>query len=213
MMQRKIYHLSVLLIVAVTLFVSCQKEIDGTIVSGGGSGGGLPANQYPKVGTIWTYRYNWWNSAGGTTNTKIIYHKAVKDTSLGGETWLKIMDVETDTTVYFLKTKTDGLYQYTNSNAYLLCKYPATIGDTYNSFNEGSAESFTVRGVNDSAATGIGNIPLSKYEGVKGGIIIDVIWYNKNGWIIWKYQYKVFGLAMFPIYHLLNQMYIDNIVY
>jgi hypothetical protein len=209
-MRTKLFYLSFGLITALTLLVSCQKEIDGTIVGGGGV---IPANQFPKVGTVWTYRYNWWNSAGGATNTKYVYHRAQKDTTLGGETWLKIVDVDADTTVYFLKTKPDGLYQYTNNNAYLLCKYPATVGDMYNTFNEGSTESFTVRGINDTSATGVGDIPLSKYEGVKGGRIIDEIWYNKNGWIIWKYQYKVFGLAMFPIYHPLNRMFIDNIVY
>jgi hypothetical protein len=210
LMRIKLFYLSFLLIAALTFPVSCQKQIDGTIVGGGGV---VPANQFPKVGTIWTYRYNWWNSAGGATNTKLIYHKAKSEETIAGEKWLKIVDVETDTTVYFLNTKIDGLYQYTNNASYMLCKYPATVGDTYNTFNGGSAEDFTVRAINDTTPTGIGNIPLSKYEGVKGGIIIDVVWYNKNAWIVWKYQYKKFGLAMFPIYHILNQMHIDNIVY
>ncbi len=132
---------------------------------------------------------------------------------LGGEKWLKIVDVETDTTVYFLNTKTDGLYQYTNNAAYLLCKYPATVNDTYASFNGGSAENFTVRGVNDTISTGLGNIPSNKYEGVKAaGYIIDILWYNKNAWIVRKYQYKYLPPPLFA-YYLSNFMFIDDIVY
>ncbi len=148
------------------------------------------------------------------TNTKIVYHKAKSEETLGGEKWLKIVDVETDTTVYFLNTKTDGLYQYANSNSYLLCKYPAAVNDTYNTFNGGSAEIFTVRGVNDTTATSIGDIPLSKYEGVKSGDIIDLIWYNKNAWIVWKYQYKRIPLPpTSSVYYLYTKMFLDNIVY
>ena len=210
-MRTKFFHLSLLLITTFTLLVSCQKEIDGTIVGGGGV---TPANQFPKVGTIWTYRYEWYNVPGGATNSKYVYHRAQKDTTLGGESWLKIIDVDADTTVYFLKTKPDGLYQYTNSAAYMLCKYPATIGDSYSTFNGGSAEVFTVRGVNDSTATGIGFIPLSKYEGVKSGQIIDVLWYNKYSWLTWKFQYKYFCDQQGNCeYYLKNRHYIDNIVY
>ena len=210
-MKTRFYYPALLLVSAFSLFVSCQKEIDGTIVGGGG--GVIPTNQFPKVGTTWTYHYNYWNTPGGFTNVKMIQHRAVSEETLGGEKYLKIVDVETDTLVYYLNTKNDGLYQYTNSNSYLLCKYPAIVGDTYNTFNAGSTELFTVRGVNDTLATGIGDIPLSKYEGVKNSDIIDVIWYNKNAWIVWKYRYIRTGISPFDVYYLKNQMFIDNIVY
>jgi hypothetical protein len=195
------------LILGGSLLISCQKEIDGTM-----AGVIIPAEQAPKLGTIWTYNYFWHNSPGGLTYAKTVYHKAKSEETIGGEKWLKIVDVETDTTVYFLNTKTDGLYQYTNSNAYLLCKYPAAVNDTYNTFNSGSFEDFTVRGVNDTLATGIGNIPLSKYEGVKLTYIIDVLFYNRNAWIVWKYQYR-YSPAPFFAYYLANFMFIDKIVY
>jgi hypothetical protein len=194
----------ILVIVASTI-ISCKKDDEGVLI---------PVDQKPKVGTIWTYYYNWYNSIGGMNQSKIVHHKAKSEETFGGEKWLKIVDVETDTTVYFLNTKTDGLYQYTNSNPYLLCKYPAVVNDTYTSFNDGSSEFFTVRSVNDSLATGIGNIPLSKYEGVKNGDIIDLIWYNKNAWIVWKYQYKrVTTPPPVNVYYLYSRMFIDNIVY
>lgn len=194
------------------MLFSCQKEIDGLIDGSGVTT--LPVIQKPKVGTLWTYRYYWYNSPGGFTNFKIVNHMAVSEETLGSEKWLKITDVETDTVVYFLKNRTDSLYQYANNNAYLFCKYPAAINDTYNTFNEGSVENFTVRGVNDSSATEIGNIPLTKYEGVKTGFIIDEIWYNKSAWIVWKYQYKVIPLSPFPpLRYLYSRMFLRNIVY
>jgi hypothetical protein len=199
----------IILIAGSSAIISCQKEIDGltngTIIP-------APADQKPKLGTIWTYRYYTYHTNGVLNIVKTINHKAKSEETLGGEKWLKIVDVETDTTVYFLNTKTDGLYQYTNNNAYLLCKYPAAINDTYNTFNEGSAESFTVRGVNDTLATGIGDIPLSKYEGVKAGDIIHLLWYNQNAWIVWRSQYRRLS-GPNPIYYLYNKMFIDNIVY
>ncbi|HEX2684102.1 MAG TPA: hypothetical protein VHL77_09230 [Ferruginibacter sp.] len=208
-MRTTLFSLSFLFITAFTL-ISCQKEVDGTIVDGGGV---VPANQFPKVGTIWTYRYEWYNVPGGATNNKVIHHKATKDTTLGGETYLKIIDVEADTTVYYLRTKTDGLYQYTNNNAYLLCKYPASVGDSYSSFNGGSAESFAVLGMDETTPTGIGDIKLSKYEGVKSAYVIDIFWYNKNAWITWKFQYNLLYVSPSYVYFLKSRLYIDNIVY
>lgn len=200
-------------IVSVITLVSCQKEIGGTILNTGGGGGVIPVNQKPKVGTTWTYRYNWNNGLGAPTHVKIVSHKAKSEEMLGGEKWLKIVDVETDTTVYFLNTKTDELYQYTNSNSYLLCKYPAVVNDTYTTFNGGSAEFFTVRGVNDTIPTGIGDIPLSKYEGEKVGYLIDVLWYNTNAWIVRQYQYRLIPVSPSPIYYLYSRMFIQSIVY
>ena len=209
-MKIRSFFIPVLMIAVGCFLASCQKEIDGSTDGGGPV---VPVDQKPKVGTVWTYYYNWWVTPGGATNSKVVYHKAKSEEMIGGEKWLKIVDVETDTTVYFLNTKTDGLYQYTNNNPYLLCKYPASVNDTYTTFNGGSPENFTVRGVNDSTATGLGDIPLTKYEGVKTGYIIDVLWYNKNAWIVWKNQYKVVPVPPSVQYYLYSTMYIDNIVY
>jgi len=208
-MRTKLSYLSLTLITVLTLLVSCQKEIDGTM-----DGVINPANLTPKVGTVWTYSYYWWNSPGGTTNAKTINHVARSEETIGTEKWLKIVDVETDTTVYFLQVKADGLYHYANNSANLLCKYPAAINDTYTSFFGGSAKDFTVRGVNDTTATSIGDIPLTKYEAVKAGDIIDVLWYNKNSWIVWKYQYARITIPIpTNVYYLINRMFLEKIVY
>lgn len=208
-MKRKNILLSFIAIAALLFFVSCQKEVNGDFENGTID----PATLKPKVGTIWTYTYNWYNSPGGAANSKKIYHKATSEETIGGEKWLKIVDQETDTLLYYLNIKADGLYQYTNSNPYLLCKYPATLQDTYNTFNDGSTEDFTISGVNDITATMIGNIPLTKYEGVKAGYIIDEIWYNKNAWIVWKFKYRRIAPPPVSAYYRISSMFLNNIVY
>jgi hypothetical protein len=94
--------------------------------------------------------------------------------------------------------------------------YFAVINDTYTTFNTGTVEDFTVREVDITTATGLGDIPLSKYEGVKPGYpnIIDVIWYNKNSWVTWKKLYKLVPVAPNPpVYFMYSRMLIENIVY
>ena len=186
------------LIIGASAIVSCQKEING-LTTTGGTVIPVPTDQKPRVGTAWTYSYYTFHANGGVFTSKTITHKAKSEETLGGEKWLKIVDMETDTTVYYLNTQTDGLYQYTNNNPYLLCKFPAVINDTYTTFNGGDVEDFKVLAVNDTTPTNIGDIPLSKYEGVKntgfGTYIIDVLWYNKNAWLTWEYKYRKFPVA------------------
>lgn len=197
-----------ILILGAITFLSCQKELDGLSEDGVIN----PADQLPKVGTIWTYRYTTYQVLGSVISAKVIYHKAKSEETLGGEKWLKIVDVDMDTVVYYLNVKAAGLYQYTNNNSFLFCKSPAALNDTYNTFNDGSTEDFTVKGVNDTLPTGIGDIPANYYEGVKGGYLIDRIWYNKNAWIahrvIWRKKPDP-SVA----YYRFSTMYIDNIVY
>jgi hypothetical protein len=197
-----------ILIIGISTLISCQKELDGLTIGGTV----IPANQKPKVGTTWTYRYYTYYSYGPLATAVILTYKAKSEETIGGEKWLRIVDMGADTTVYLMNTKPDGLYHYTNSNAYLLCKYPAAINDTYTTFNDGSVETFTVKGVNDTLATGIGDIPLNYYEGVKSTYLIDLIWYNTYAWIVWETRY--FKSTDPPIrYYLYSKMYLDNITY
>lgn len=188
--------------------MSCQKEIDGTIT------GGIivPANQKPKIGTTWTYNYYTYYSYGGLATSKIIKHRAKNEETLGGERWFNIVDVDADTTVYFLNTKPGGLYQYTNSNSYLFCKYPAAVNDIYNTYNNGGIEDFTVKVVNDTLPTGVGNVPVNYYEGIKNGILIDLIWYNDNAWIVRNIVWRRLSPPG-TTYYRYSAMYIDNINY
>lgn len=197
-----------LIVLSALILASCQKEIDGTVFSGGVN----PATQKPKVGTTWTYRYYIYHQDGSLYQSFIMTHKAKSEDTLGGEKWLNVIDVDADTTVYFLNVKADGLYQYANNTANLFCKYPATIGDSYNTFNEGAAENFIVRGVKDTLPTGIGDILTNYYEGYKSNILIDLVWYNNNAWIVRKTQYRNRSLIT-PSFYKYSTLFLDQIVY
>ena len=197
-----------ILVAAAGTIQSCQKELDGLSEDGIIN----PADQKPKVGTIWTYRYTTYHILGPVVSAKTIYHKAKEEVTLGGEKWLNIVDVGADTTLYFLNVKTGGLYQYSNNNSFLFCKSPAALNDTYNTFNDGSTEDFTVKGINDTLPTGIGDIPANYYEGVKGGYLIDRIWYNKNAWIVHRVIWRKKPDPSVA-YWRYSTMYIDDIVY
>jgi hypothetical protein len=190
------------------LLTSCQKEIDNSLATGGVN----PATQKPKVGTLWTYRHYIYNQDGSLNQALTMTHKAKNEETLGGEKWLNVIDVNADTTVYYLAVKTDGLYQYANNAPNLFCKDPASAGDNYNTFNEGSAENFIVRAVNDTLPTGIGNIATNYYEGYKSTILIDLVWYNKNAWIVRKTQYRNRSVLT-PVFYKYSTLFLDQIVY
>lgn len=189
------------------LFTSCQKQIDGLL-----SSTVAPPKQKPKVGTTWTYRYYVYHQDGSLYTTAVVTHRAKTEVNLGGEAWLEIVDVAADTTVYFLNEKSGGLYQYSNNSANLFCKFPAVVNDTYNTFNEGSAETFTVKAANDTLPTGIGDIPANYYEGVKGTQLIDLIWYNEHAWIVRKTQYRNRSILT-PFFYKHYTFFLDAINY
>lgn len=207
-MKKTFFYAGLNFIAAIALFTSCQKD-----VAGAGNGVPIvPASQVPKTGTVWTYRYYTYYPFGGLLASKIVTHRAQNEENFGGETWLNIINVDSNKTVYYLKTKPGGLYQYANNSANLFCKFPAAVNDTYSSFNDGSTEDFTVRGVNDTLPTGIGNVPVNYYEGVKAGDIVDYIWYNQNAWIV---QRIVWARTIPPNYqyYRYSTMYLNSIVY
>lgn len=210
-MHYKITNLFFFVFFSGILFTSCQKELEGLGNTGGG-GPVIPVNQKPKLGTTWTYRYYTYNQNGSLATSAVIIHKAKTKITQGGEKWLNIVDMGADTTVYLLNENSGGLYQFTNNSSNLLCKFPALINDTYNTFNEGSAESFTVKGVNDTLPTGIGNIAANYYEGVKGAQLIDQIWYNEYAWIVRKSQYRNRSVLI-PAFYKYYTFFLDAITY
>ncbi len=172
----------------VITLVSCQKE--------SGNNNNNNTNQKPKVGTTWTYRYYTYYQNGGLATSATIRYKASSEETLGGEKWLKIIEMGPDTTVYYLKEKTGGLYQYANNASNLFCKNPASLNETYTSFNAGSSEDFTVLGVNQVLPTDIGDVPANYYEGRKSGDLIDQVWFNANAWILRHQVYKKFPMGV-----------------
>lgn len=205
-MRAMFFTISCMVIIGATLLTSCQKEIDGAV-----NGVIVPVEKKPKLGTTWKYVYTRYYSSGPAIFSYFVTYKAVSEEEYGGEKWLNLVDSATNITVFLLNVKADGLYQYTNNNAYILCKYPAAINETYNTYN-GGPEDFTVKGVNDSIPTGINGLKVNFYEGVIGGDIIDRIWYNDNVWIARKYLFKRQVLSPF-IYYRYETWVLQKITY
>ncbi|MBL0180912.1 MAG: hypothetical protein IPP96_00980 [Chitinophagaceae bacterium] len=209
-MYKQKYSLLFLLVLSGILFLSCQKEIDGSLAPGFTPP--TPTNLKPRLGTTWTYRYYIYHQDGSLYQARIMTLKAKTEDTIAGEKWLNVVDVDKDTTVWLLQSKTDGLYQYANNASNLFCKEPAVIGDNYTTFNEGAAENFIVRGVKDTLPTGIGDIPTNYYEGYKSTILIDLVWYNNNAWIVRKLQYRNRS-RLTPFWYKYSTLYLDQIIY
>jgi len=200
---------AIIVIAIASLFSSCQKEV----TVDGGTDPGI-TSQKPKVGTVWTYHYyTYYPPAGGNgiRTSQIVQYKAKSEDLLSGEKWLNIVDIATGATIFLLNEKTGGLYQYANNSSNLFCKDPAATGDTYTSYNDGSMEDFTVKGVKDTLSTGIGDIPTNFYEGVKTAKLIDQIWYNPNAWIVRRHFFLLDNSI--PTYYRYSSLYLDKIEY
>lgn len=199
-------NLLLLLPLAAVILWSCQKE------NGGGTN--PPASQKPKVGTTWTYSYYIFNNDGSLHSTETVTYKAKTQETLGGETWLKVVNNANDTLVYYLKEKPDGLHQYANNTSNLFCKFPAALNDTYTSYNARGVEDFVVKGVNDILPTNIGDIKVNHYEGTKvigTPTIIDYLWYNEHAWIVRHHVYR--KLVLSGVYYKHTSLLIQSIVY
>lgn len=200
---------AVITVLLVSLLVSCQKE------AGGGGGTNPPASQKPKTGTTWNYSYYTFNSDGSLHTTETVTYKAKTQETLGGESWLKVVNNANDTLVYYLREKTGGLYQYANNAAQLFCKNPAAVNDSYSSYNARGPEDFVVKGVNTILPTNLGDIKVNYYEGSKlingNPVIIDNIWYNENAWIVRHNVYRFLPLS--GVYYKQTSLLIQSIVY
>lgn len=163
------------------LISSCSKE--------GGSNTN-PNTQKPRVGSKWVYRLTTYHASGGVnTQTNVTYRAAGMET-LGGEQWLKIVDSATGNTIIYLKEKADGLYQYINNNAYLLCKYPAAVSDTYSGYAMQEPANYFVQSINQSMDFGmLGNLTVNHYTGTAGSETVDQLWYNTRVWLAQRYIY------------------------
>ncbi|MGQ0739260.1 MAG: hypothetical protein ACT4OJ_09395 [Bacteroidota bacterium] len=188
-------------VITITL-LSCQKENEGD---------GTAAGLKPKVGTTWTYSYYTYYSYGGVATTKTVTWKAISEETLGGEKWLKINELGVDTTVYLLREKSDGLYQYINNSANLFCKNPTSPNDTYTSYHRDSVYFFKVSGAGITLPTNIGDIKVNFYEGRKSVNLIDEIWFNANAWIVRHQFYRKAPLA--TDYYKYSALFIRDITY
>ncbi len=163
-----------------------------------------------SLGTEWTYRYKKFDAAGVINKTISVKYRVSSEQSISGEKWFVITD-STQTPLFVLTTRTDGLYQYTNSNDYLLCKYPATANETYSSYNNGEDEDFTVKEAGATVNVPKGDIMVNRYEGEQGGIVKDIIWYNPDFWFVKK---EVFTTNILTgLYHIDTRLELVDIQY
>ena len=180
------------------LMLSCQKEIS------------LVPDPTPKVGTQWIYSYTTYDFLGGIYQQSEVTYTAVKDTLLGGELWLKIVD-SSNVIVSLFRKKTDGLYQYANNASNLLCKDTGlVVGENYSTYNNGAPEVFTVAVVGTTLSTGAGKLTVNYYEGVKNGRVMDKIWYNYKVWIAQHILYKI---NPFGFYYKVYSINLKEIIY
>lgn len=186
-----------LLVFLAGLILSCQKELQPEPVP------------IVKLGSKWVYRYTTYYATGGVKESYLITYRITSEEQLGGESWLNVTD-SADQTVYLFQVKPDGLYQYTNNNAYLFCKDPAVVGQTYNTYNNGGTEDFTVLKVSDTISYGGQNVAVNYYEGKKNGKVSDKIWYSKKEWIVRREYWAESG---FSPYYRRYSLYLQDFVY
>ena len=189
-----------LFLIFVFLLYSCQKENNVN-----------PANQKPRVGSKWVFRYSTFYPTGGLISSGNVTFQATGMETLGGEQWLKIVDTATGTAVFYLKEKTDGIYQYINNNSYLFCKYPAVINDTYQGYAISEAADYFVRNVGQTMAFGVlGDLTLNHYEGIAGGVTVDQLWFNTRVWLAQRYIYTK---PLMGNYYRSASLIIQNFIY
>ena len=99
----------------------------------------------PKWGTTWTYRYYIYHQDGSCTSLFTLTYKAKSLDTLGGETWLRIIDVDADTTVYYPEKQGRRFISIRQQRIQPFLQDPASLGDSYTTYNEGGPENFIVK--------------------------------------------------------------------
>jgi hypothetical protein len=91
-----------------------------------------PARTKPMLGTTWTYFYKKYDAVGVFSKGFRIIYRISSEQTVNNEKWFVVTD-STQSPVFILSQKADGLYHVVNNAPYLLCKYPATVNESYNS--------------------------------------------------------------------------------
>jgi hypothetical protein len=158
---------------AAILTVSCKKS--STTVE--------PPVTKPRVGSKFTYRYKTFFPSGLINTSQDVVYSITAEVTLGGEKWFQFSE-PSGTPWLLLNVKAGGLYQYANNASNLLCKYPAAKNETYNAFNNGATETFTVKAVDSLLAAPIADVKVNMYESMAGGYIMGYNFYNPDYWLV-----------------------------
>ena len=173
--MRKLFYL--LAIAALVIFGSCSKNETKE-----------PERTKPMLGTKWTYWYKKYDAVGVFDKGFRVIYTASAEQTVNNQTWLVITD-STQTPLFLLSQQADGLYHQVNNTPYLLCKFPAAVNDTYNSFNRGDDEIITVKETGITVNVPKGDMVCNRYEGEQGNVVRDVMWYNPDVWFVKKETY------------------------
>ncbi|HKP31826.1 MAG TPA: hypothetical protein VJT83_03840 [Chitinophagaceae bacterium] len=166
-----------------------------TILVGCSKGSDTPAVKKPGMGTTWTYRYTKFKPVGGILEQYNIRYKITAQESHGGENWFVVTD-SAGAVVRLLNTGTDGLFQYVANAKSLLCKDPASVGDSYLSQNESGDITYTVKAIAVDIGTPGGAQNVNRYEGIQNSLTKDILWYNPTAWIVREDYYTVNPFTM-----------------
>ena len=176
----KQYKNILFLLLVSSVFFSCKKTAEVPL-----------AITKPRIGTAWTYQLDTYGAGGTTFTSNTVTYKATNEQTLGGATWFNITD-STTATIYLLKQKTGGLFNYANNTANVLCKEPAGVNDTYSGFFNGAVTNFTVKEINSTiGGSPFADYTVNKYEGVQAGVLKDIIWFNADAWIVRRETYAL----------------------
>ncbi len=190
------WQFSLAILIAVFVLFSCKKTSKPEVV------------EKPRSGTKWTYNYKTYNGIGALSSESFINLTATEET-IANEKWL-VLKNDAGATVYTLQEKANGLYQYVNNASYLLAKHPAMVNDSYPSWYNGAAITYTVKAVGDSILAWNDIYSTTYSEGVQNAKIFDKIWYNPNVWFVLK---ETYAISPFGVYHLDTRMTLSEISY
>lgn len=186
------------LFVIPVLFFHCKKENPAE-----------PAKKQPKQGTLWTYNLKKYNAGGGLLSTTQVTYKISSEQTIGSEKWFVVTALAGDT-VWILKQKSDGLYQYQFVTGQLLCKDPAFANDSYVTQNDGNTETFLIKAKDYPYTAPFGELLVYNYEGKAGSVLRDVIWYNSEVWFARKDVYRT---SLGGVNHIDSRLEIVDISY
>ncbi|MCW3075191.1 MAG: hypothetical protein JWP69_2260 [Flaviaesturariibacter sp.] len=161
-------------------FSACDRNDDDD------SNGGTTNGTDPRANSTWVYKVTQYNEAGATIGSVNMTLKGVEVT-LGGATWLNMVDQSTMQPVIALRKNTDGWWYlpYPGTATSLWFKYPATVNETY-PYVYGTC---TVKNINESVTVPAGAFTGTyMVEGHDTNSLEDEFWFTTSGAVLVKFN-------------------------
>lgn len=145
-----------------------------------------PAANEPRDGSQWVYKNTTYNEAGAVLTTANITLKATAVT-IGGTTWLNMVDQATLQPVIAIQKRAEGWWyiSYPTPTPSLWFKYPATVNETY-AYVFGTCK---VLSITESVTVPAGNYTnCYLVQGDDSNSKEDEFWFSPTGPIMVKFQ-------------------------